>query len=61
VDRYHAPAAAHNSIPQTEQHLRAGLNALQARYDGVAVPPAVYAIIRTIGTELSWLEHRGRP
>jgi hypothetical protein len=40
VHTYHAPAAARNSTPQTEQDLRAELNALAARYDSGAVSPA---------------------
>ena len=37
MDTYHAPAAARNSTQQTDQNLRAELNALQARYDSGGV------------------------
>jgi hypothetical protein len=31
---------------------------LRARYDSGAVAPGIYAIIRAIETELSWIEHQ---
>jgi hypothetical protein len=34
---------------------------LKARYDGGAVAPAVYTIIKAIEVDLGWIEHRGRP
>jgi hypothetical protein len=40
--------------------LRAELALLQARYDSGAVSQAVLSIIRSLETELSWIEHRGR-
>jgi len=44
-----------------EHHLRRDLAALKARYDGGAVAPAVYTIIKAIEVDLGWIEHRGRP
>ncbi len=38
--------------------LRAELALLRARYDNGAVAPAVYQLIRTIETDISWAEHR---
>ena len=60
MNTYHASAVTRNSIPPTERDLRAELALLQARYDGGVVSPTVYAIIRAIGTELSWLVHGRR-
>ena len=37
--------------------LRAELAHLRARYDGGAVSPGVYAIIRGLELDLAWLEH----
>jgi hypothetical protein len=31
---------------------------LRARYDDGAVSPAMYAVIRTIKTNISWIEHQ---
>ena len=56
---YHTLANAGNRISDDKRDLRAEFALLQARYDGVS--QAVYAIMRAIGAELSWLEHRGRP
>jgi hypothetical protein len=61
MNRYHKLANAGDRISDDKRNPRAELALLQARYDGDAVSPAVYAIIRAIGTELSWLEHGGRP
>jgi hypothetical protein len=61
MSAFHKLANAGNRISDGKRDLRAELALLQARYDGGAVLPAVYAIIRAIRTELSWLEHRGRP
>jgi hypothetical protein len=41
-----------------EQRLRSELARLVARYDGGAVSPAIYAVIRAIETDIGWLEHR---
>jgi hypothetical protein len=60
MNTYHKLANAGNRSDD-KGGLRTELALLQARYDGGAVSPAVYAIIRAIGTELSWFEHRGRP
>jgi hypothetical protein len=60
MNTYHKLANAGNRSGD-KWGFRAELALLQARYDGGAVSPAVYAIIRAIGTKLSWLEHRGRP
>ena len=40
--------------------LRAELEWLRSRYDGGAVSSSIYAVIRTIETELSWREQQGR-
>ncbi len=61
MNTYHKLANAGNRISDDERDLRAELALLQARYDGGAVWPAIYAIIRAIGAELSWLEHGERP
>jgi hypothetical protein len=42
-----------------EQALRAALAWVRARHDNGAVSPAVFAVMRMIEVELSWLEHRG--
>ena len=60
MSKYHKLANAGNRISDDKPKLRAELAPQQAHYDGGAVSPAVYPIIRAIGTELSWLEHRGR-
>jgi len=44
-----------------ERDLGAGLALLQARYDGGAVSPAIFGVIKAIETDLGWLQHRGRP
>jgi hypothetical protein len=61
MSAYHKLANAGNRISDGKRDLRAELAPQQARYDCGAVSPAVYGIIRAIGTEPSWLEHGGRP
>jgi hypothetical protein len=41
-------------------HLRSELGALRARYDGGAVPAAVYAAIKELEVSIAWHEHKGR-
>lgn len=48
-------------LPSHEQALRAMHAWLTARYDGGAVSPAIYHVIRTLEVELAWRAHRGRP
>jgi hypothetical protein len=43
---------------QTPADLRLQLAMLRARYDHGAVAPGVYAAIRKIETDISWLEDR---
>jgi hypothetical protein len=43
-----------------ERRKRTELAMLRARYDSGAVHPAVYGVIRTVETNISWREHRGR-
>jgi hypothetical protein len=38
--------------------LRAELRWLRARYDDGKVSPAVFAVIREIETDISWIEYR---
>ena len=38
--------------------LRAELLMLKTRYDHYAFSPAVYAVVKNIETEVSWIEHR---
>ena len=38
--------------------LRAELLMLKTRYDHYAFSPAIYAVVRDIETEISWIEHR---
>jgi hypothetical protein len=60
MDTSHTCAPVRNTnFPSHEQALRAALQWVRARYDGGALSPAVYAVIRMIETELSWLAHRG--
>jgi hypothetical protein len=40
--------------------LRAELAMLRARYDGGAVPPPIYAVIKALETALAWHEHRNQ-
>ena len=40
--------------------LRMELAQLRARYDDGAVAPAIYIVIRTIETDISWIEHQRR-
>jgi hypothetical protein len=61
MNTYHKLANAGDRISDDKRDLRAEFALLQARSDGGAVSPALYATIRAIGPELSWLEHRGRP
>ncbi len=58
MNTVHDRASAHNA---EERDLRAELGLLRARYDGGAVNPAVFTVVKAIETELAWLEHRGRP
>ena len=37
--------------------LRAELLMLKSRYDCYAFSPAIYAVVREIETEISWIEH----
>ena len=39
------------------EFLRTDLAALRARYDGGAVSPALYKVIRQLETDLAWSEH----
>jgi hypothetical protein len=34
-----------------------GLAALRARYNGGAITPAIFAVIREIETSIAWIEH----
>jgi hypothetical protein len=45
-----------STTPSTA-HLRRDLEQLRARYDGGAMQPGVYAIIRALEVEISWIEH----
>src|SRR5262245_31799163 len=45
------------SAGKAEQNVRAELARLRARYDGGAVPQAIFTIIRTLECELAWIEH----
>jgi hypothetical protein len=38
--------------------LRAELLMLKTRYDHYAFSPAVYAVVKNIETEVSWIEHK---
>ena len=40
--------------------LRAELLMLKSRYDCYAFSPAIYAVVKNIETEVSWIEHKGR-
>ena len=42
---------------QTYLREKARLAALRARYDGGAVSPAIYKVVREIEIELAWAEH----
>jgi hypothetical protein len=44
---------------KTEQAVRAELMRLQARYDSGA-PQAIFSVIRSLETELAWIEHGKR-
>ncbi len=52
------PTAYCALIPSSTAELRAELAVLRARYDGGAVSPAIYAVIRSIETTIAWAEHR---
>lgn len=41
-----------------EATLRAELRQLQARYDGGAVEPAVYAVMKRLEADIAWEVHR---
>jgi hypothetical protein len=43
---------------EIEQGIRSELALLQARYDGGALPPSVFSVVRSLQVELSWSEHR---
>jgi hypothetical protein len=45
---------------QTLRDLEAERQWLLGRYDHYALPPAIYARIRQIETELAWAKHRGK-
>jgi hypothetical protein len=47
-------------LAHKEQELRSHLDWLRARYDGGAVTASIHVTIKTLETDLSWLQHRGR-
>jgi hypothetical protein len=51
------PDTKQKVTPADAARLRADLMQLKARYDGGAVSPAMFVIIRNIERELSWAEH----
>ena len=42
----------------SETLLRAELLMLKSRYDCYAFSPAIYAVVKNIETEVSWIEHK---
>ena len=42
------------------QRARTELALLRARYDGGAISPAVFAVIKNLECEIAWLEHMER-
>jgi hypothetical protein len=54
------PVASTVGVGKAEQTVRAELRRLQARYDGGAIPPAIFSVVRSLETELAWIEHGKR-
>jgi hypothetical protein len=52
--------AHNNNFSSEERDLRAELALVLVRHDGDTLSPAVYAVIKSLESELSWFEHRGR-
>ena len=48
-----------STTPSTA-HLRRDLENLRSRYDSGAASPGVYGIIKTLETEIAWVEHTER-
>jgi len=42
---------------ESTAELRAELAQLRARYDGGALAPAVFAIVKALEAEIAWIEH----
>jgi hypothetical protein len=42
---------------RSAQAVRAELRRLQGRYDGGAIPPAIFSVVRALEVELGWIEH----
>ena len=42
----------------TKQHLQEQLEYLKARYDGGAVSPAMFKVIKELEREIAWCEHQ---
>ena len=42
-----------------ETRLRDERDRLCARYDDGAIPPAVFAALKQIETDIAWLQHKG--
>jgi hypothetical protein len=49
--------AENRSAGKAEQDVRAELRWLCARYDGAGIPLAIFTVIRSLESELAWLEH----
>jgi hypothetical protein len=47
-----------SEIADREARLRDQRDQLRARYDGGAVPAAIFAAIKEIETTISWLQHQ---
>ena len=45
---------------KSAQQARSELALLRARYDGGAISPAVFAVIKKLEREIAWLEHTER-
>jgi hypothetical protein len=46
---------------KSSRELRTELVHLRARYDNGAVAPALYAVIRSIESDIAWFEHQRVP
>jgi hypothetical protein len=44
----------------TKEHLQEQLEHLKARYDGGAVSPAMFKVIKELEREIAWCEHVAR-
>lgn len=45
-------------MTRAESEARLDLLMIQAKYDGAGMPPAMYALLKQIETDIAWCQHR---